>query len=160
MTACAATPPEVLAHVRTPDFLRKCLRNARLDEDLIADVADACELGELTALDLGSGQLTSAEAADRLFLTQDEAKLVLSVCRRQCLRAGVDYGDGEVYVPNSDDEWLHAPDPNATKPAPAAKPSGELGCGAPWVLDPDSCLPAGSPQRGPMRPLCNALIAA
>lgn len=101
----AGTSEDVLSVVKSQDFLLKCLRKANLDSDLVQDVADACDLNELDALALGCGELTAEDAADKLFLMQDEARQLLGICRRQCLRAGVNYGDGSTYVYSAEDEW-------------------------------------------------------
>lgn len=101
----AGTPPDVLLTVQSRDFLTKCLHQAQLDPELVADVADACELQELSALELGSSTLNPAEAADSLFLLEAEARKLLDCCRRQCLRAGVLFGDNAQYEPRPEDEW-------------------------------------------------------
>lgn len=75
-----------------------CLNKATFSEDMISDVCDACEMNELNALMLGSGELSIVEAADKLFLMADEATEILFLCKRECLRIGVDYGNGETYA--------------------------------------------------------------
>ena len=79
-----STSPGVLEIVKAPDFLRKCLRHAKLDHDLIQDVLDACSLSDLDALVLGSGVLAPDDIASQLFLMKDEAVLVATVCGTQC----------------------------------------------------------------------------
>ena len=87
------------------DFLKECLqRTPGLDAELLQDVLDACEMNELTALLLGAGDLSEADAADKLFLTKDEAKSVLAICRRFCLKEGVNFGDGSTYSPEPGDD--------------------------------------------------------
>lgn len=105
--AKARSPAEVVQTAEGKDFLQLCLKAAKLDADLLEDIADACEINELNALILGSGELSPEQAADKLFLMQDEAKSLLDQCKRQCLKLGVDFGDGSVYVEEAD------------KPAPA-----------------------------------------
>lgn len=95
--ACA-TPVAVLDKARSKEFLHICLNKATFSEDMISDVCDACEMNELNALMLGSGELSIVEAADKLFLMADEATEILFLCKRECLRIGVDYGDGETYA--------------------------------------------------------------
>ncbi|KAJ9511153.1 hypothetical protein QJQ45_013222 [Haematococcus lacustris] len=112
----AGTPVHVLEQAKSNDFLLLCLRKAKLGDDLLQDVADACELNELNALSLSG--LTSAEAANSLFLMEGEAVTLLETCKRQCLRIGVCFGDGSVYEANTDpaDEDV----PTAAVPPPAS----------------------------------------
>mmetsp|Transcript_20665 Transcript_20665/g.45220 ORF Transcript_20665/g.45220 Transcript_20665/m.45220 type:complete len:672 (-) Transcript_20665:637-2652(-) len=122
----SGTPSSVLDIVLSPDFLVKCIKRAKLDDDLLQDIADACELNELNAFTLGCGALSPEDAADKLFLMQDEAKTLLSICKRQCLKAGVNFGDGSKYEPlpeddEDDDAAPAAPPP--PPPAPAPKPA-------------------------------------
>ena len=95
------------------DFLRKCLRKAKFEADLLQDTIDACEINDLTALILGSGALTAAEASEKLFLMQDEASSVVAVCRKECLRAGVSYGDGVTLDPADAADEEPEPQPGA-----------------------------------------------
>jgi hypothetical protein len=95
----------------TPEFLKRCLRKARLEPDLIQDVADACELNELDAVALA--KMPADEIANKLFLMQDEARLLLKACRRQCQKLGMSFGEGteeDLDVPSEDE------------PEPAAAP--------------------------------------
>jgi len=55
-------------------FLAQCLAKAGFDNELCSDVTDACEVAELTALDLASGDISTEDAAQRLFLVKDEAR--------------------------------------------------------------------------------------
>jgi hypothetical protein len=113
----AGTPDSVIESVQTGEFLKRCLRKAKLDVDLIQDVADACELNELDALCLGTpGQMDPAQAADQLFLMQDEAATVLAICHRQLLRAGVIF-PGESYEYSAEDEWDAEPAPGMCYPS-------------------------------------------
>ena len=99
-------PADVLAKVETRDFLIFCLGRAKLDPDLLEDVADACELQDppLTAVSLACSELTADEAGDKLFLMQDEAKMLLIQCKRQCLKEGVDFGDGSKFESCPEDD--------------------------------------------------------
>ena len=102
--ARSKTPPDVLEKAESRDFLLQCLKRTKLDPDLLEDVADACELQDpaLTALGLACGEVTAESAGDKLFLMHDEAKLLLGQCRTECLRIGVDFGDGSVFDPAMD----------------------------------------------------------
>ncbi|KAJ9511335.1 hypothetical protein QJQ45_029741 [Haematococcus lacustris] len=112
----AGTPVHVLEQAKSNDFLLLCLRKAKLGDDLLQDVADACELNEFNALSLSG--LTPAEAANSLFLMEGEAVTLLETCKRQCLRIGVCFGDGSVYEANTDpaDEDV----PTSAVPPPAS----------------------------------------
>lgn len=89
------TAPEALEKCVASEFLARCLAKAGFDAELCGDVTDACEVAELNALDLASGDLSSEEVASRLFLVDTEAKCVrvyacvshaaqgLSLCRWQ-----------------------------------------------------------------------------
>lgn len=102
--ARSKTAPDVLEKAESRDFLLHCLRRTKLDPDLLEDVADACELQDpaLTALGLACGEMTAESAGDKLFLMHDEAKMLLGQCRTECLRIGVDFGDGSVFDPAMD----------------------------------------------------------
>ncbi|GAX79546.1 hypothetical protein CEUSTIGMA_g6987.t1 [Chlamydomonas eustigma] len=102
----ALTPSTVLDTAGGKDFLLQCLKKSRLDDELLNDVADACEMHDpiLTAVRLGCGELTPEIAADMLFLMLDEAKDLLVICKQECLRIGVNFGDGSVYVPEEEGE--------------------------------------------------------
>ena len=80
----------------SPEFLLQCLHCSGLDEDLVADTLDACEIAELDALKLAGGKLSQDTIAERLFLTQEEASRLMEACRKQCLALGVDFGDDGV----------------------------------------------------------------
>lgn len=95
----AGTPDAVLELVQGDAFLRKCLQKAKFGADLLQDTLDACDINDLTALLLGSGTLSVTEASEKLFLMQDEASLAVATCRRECLRAGVHFGDGATLDP-------------------------------------------------------------
>lgn len=94
----SGTPVAVLEQARSSQFLHMCLNKASFGDDMISDVSDACEMNELNALVLGSGELSVIQAAEQLFLMADEATEILFLCKRECLRIGVDYGDGETYA--------------------------------------------------------------
>ena len=49
------------------------------------DVVAISELAGYTARSLARADLTVKQVADKLFLTADEARLLLEVCRRECL---------------------------------------------------------------------------
>ena len=108
----AGTSEAVMGVVTTKTFLFACLKKAHLDADLLADVAEACDMNDFTALSLAGGELDAADAADKLFLMQDEAKALLETCKHECLRKGVVFGDGSKYVPRPGDG-----DPGETLPA-------------------------------------------
>jgi hypothetical protein len=99
----------------TPEFLKRCLRKAQLEPDLIQDVADACELNELDAVALA--KMPADEIANKLFLMQDEARLLLKACRRQCQKLGMSFGEGL-------DEDLDVPSEN--EPEPVAAPGTRM----------------------------------
>lgn len=79
------------------EFLLRCLQLANIEPDLIDDVVGICELAGLTARKLAEDGITVQEAAKKLFLMADEAKVLLEVCKKQCSRAcsGLDEGDAE-----------------------------------------------------------------
>jgi hypothetical protein len=126
----AGTPAAVADRVQSPEFLMDCLRRAQLDNDLLQDVADACDMNDLNALLLASGELAPDVAADKLYLMQDEAKAVLVVCKRMCLKAGVSFGDGSVYVAEPGDDAepggrrARSPQPASATRTGAPKPGG------------------------------------
>eukprot|EP00798_Chlamydomonas_sp_ICE-L_P030421 gene30421-35426_t len=125
----AGTPQNIIDIVSTPEFLHSCLRKAKLDPDLVQDVVDACDMNELTAIYLGSGELADGEAEEKLFLMEDEARSILAICKRQCLKAGVKFGDGSVYEPSPEDDEEEPEPPAASTPAPkptASRPASEV----------------------------------
>lgn len=103
-TARSLTPNEVIEKAESRDFLMQCLRRTKLDPDLLEDVADACELQDpvLTSILLACGTLTPEETSNKLFLMLDEASLLLAQCKNECLRIGVDFGDGSLFDPSGD----------------------------------------------------------
>ena len=91
------TAPEALERCVASEFLASCLAKAGFDTELCGDVTDACEVAELNALDLASGDLSAEEVANRLFLVDTEARCVcvsaqmmthtqtgLAVCAARC----------------------------------------------------------------------------
>ncbi|GLI59925.1 hypothetical protein VaNZ11_001972 [Volvox africanus] len=120
----SGTSEDILQRVLGQEFLLKCLRKAKFSPDLLQDTADACEINDLNALVLGSGLLSVSEASEKLFLMQDEASTVVAVCRKECLRAGVNFGDGsqltaEELAENDEEEpAAPAPPPPAVTPTP------------------------------------------
>lgn len=75
----AGTPEEVVKRCLAPDFLAVCLVKAGFDNELCTDCADACEVAELSVLDLA--RLGDVEdAAKRLFLVNDEARYLGCQC--------------------------------------------------------------------------------
>eukprot|EP00798_Chlamydomonas_sp_ICE-L_P014268 gene14268-20242_t len=123
----AGTPQDTIKKATSSEFLQACLRRAKLDDDLVADTCDACEMNELDALELGGGDLSDADAADKLFLMQDEAVSILAICRRECLRIGVNFGDGGVYEPGPEDDNYN--DTGVAEPAQVSTPANYLANG-------------------------------
>lgn len=119
------TAPEALEKCVASEFLARCLAKAGFDAELCGDVTDACEVAELNALDLASGDLSSEEVASRLFLVDTEAKCVrvyvcvclsshaagLSLCRWQ-----------QQLMPLTSDGTWHLLCISAPAPHPAHKP--------------------------------------
>jgi hypothetical protein len=116
--AAAGTSPDCIIECKTQDFLIQCLqrgvRKGKYDQDLLQDIADACEINDLDALTLGSGTMTVSEASEKLFLMPNEASAILEMCRIECLKAGVNFGDGAVLDPadlddNNDEASISSP---------------------------------------------------
>lgn len=108
----AGTAEDIIENVKGQDFLQRCLAKAKFTPDLLQDTLDACDINDLNALVLGSGLLSVTEASEKLFLMQDEANTVLTVCRKECLRAGVNFGDGATLTAEEraevdDGKYLH-----------------------------------------------------
>ncbi|KAF5842999.1 hypothetical protein DUNSADRAFT_3128 [Dunaliella salina] len=102
--AAAHTDEAVIKRCQGQDFLALCIVKSGFDNELCTDVTDACEVAELNALDLASGDLSCEEAAQRLFLVNTEAKKLLKVCSRMCAREGVNFGDGIADAESSEEE--------------------------------------------------------
>jgi hypothetical protein len=81
--------PSLYQKLVTREFLVTCLQKANLDAELLGDVADACDVNEYTALLLAAGDLTIDHIASKLYLTEDEARTVLAVCRTECRGSGI-----------------------------------------------------------------------
>lgn len=137
----AGTPEGVLELVQSEEFLRTCLRKAKFEADLLQDTIDACEINDLTALILGT--LTAADASQKLFLMQDEASTVVAVCRKECLRAGVSYGDGATFDPADAADEEPEPQPERPAPAPAMAPAGTS------AASPQAPAPAAASPKQP-----------
>lgn len=116
--AVELSPPGIVETVKDSDFLMAVLKSARLDADLVEDVADACSMHDLTALHLASGGLTAQEASEKLFLMVDEAIVIQRNAKRCCLKAGVDFGDGSTWDGLDGEPEPEAP-PSPPKPTPA-----------------------------------------
>lgn len=67
----------------TREFLLKCLRQAGIDVEIIEDIADACEVTQLTTVVLAGEEIASEKVAEKLFLTDEEAVNLISVCREE-----------------------------------------------------------------------------
>lgn len=97
----AGTSQDALDQCKSPEFLQACLeigvKLGKFDQDLLQDITDACDINDLTALELGGGLLTLSEASEKLFLMPNEASGILEICRQSCLKAGIDFGDGAAY---------------------------------------------------------------
>jgi len=125
--AAAHTDEVVIKRCQGQDFLALCIVKSGFDNELCSDVTDACGVSEVNALDLaGMGE---EEAAQRLFLTNDEAKKLLKVCSRMCAREGVNFGDGIADAESSEEEQAEtvltaSSPPRASSPTPEA--IGEL----------------------------------
>lgn len=59
--------------LRSKDELLGVLKQSNIDKDIWEDIADACDLGDLSALALASGLLDVKTVEQDLFLTADEA---------------------------------------------------------------------------------------
>lgn len=73
----AGTSDACLELVKGHDFLVRCLRKAKFEKDMVQDTVDACEINDLNALVLASGELTVVEASQQLFLMQEDRKSVV-----------------------------------------------------------------------------------
>lgn len=97
----AGTSQSILDDCKGLGFLQSCLQIGvqlgKFDQDLLQDIADACEINDLTALELGCGLMTVSEASEQLFLMPNEACAILEICRQACLKAGIAFGDGVTY---------------------------------------------------------------
>lgn len=86
--------PAGIEAARKRSTLVHALRAAKVDGDILADVADACEIKEWTVLHLAGGELTAEEVAQELYLTEDEAAELKVACRSELSRLGVELADG------------------------------------------------------------------
>ncbi|PNH07996.1 hypothetical protein TSOC_005495 [Tetrabaena socialis] len=129
----SGTDEDVLQRVQGQDFLMSCLRKAKFSADLLQDTADACDINDLNALVLASGIMTVTEASEKLFLMQDEASTVVAVCRKECLRAGVNFGDGAKLTPEELAEGDNDAPPAVVQapPAPLARAPSQPAPGKP-----------------------------
>lgn len=100
------------------EFLFVCLGKAKIDAELLDDIAEACEMNEFSALTLASGDLSVSDAADKLFLMEDEASVLLSICRAECAKLGINFGDG--YVLEDGDQPAEQTEPVVFKAVAAA----------------------------------------
>lgn len=73
MALSHGAPEAAVDALRTRDVLLNILSEANVEHDIREDVADACEINNLSALALASGLLDVAAVADLCFLTHDEA---------------------------------------------------------------------------------------
>eukprot|EP00192_Tetraselmis_astigmatica_P003468 CAMPEP_0117671380 /NCGR_PEP_ID=MMETSP0804-20121206/13301_1 /TAXON_ID=1074897 /ORGANISM="Tetraselmis astigmatica, Strain CCMP880" /LENGTH=601 /DNA_ID=CAMNT_0005479833 /DNA_START=129 /DNA_END=1934 /DNA_ORIENTATION=+ len=81
------------------------LKSAKLDQDIVDDVADACFVKEYTVLHLASAELSSNAVANELYLTEEEAERVQEACKQELVRLGVVLVEGgELPSPLEDDE--------------------------------------------------------
>ena len=62
-------------------ILVHCISKAVSDTDLLQDIVEACEFNGISAAFLASGNHTSVEIAERLFLTEDEAATLLAASK-------------------------------------------------------------------------------
>ncbi|CAD7694716.1 unnamed protein product [Ostreobium quekettii] len=75
-------------HADSRDFLMRCLELAEIEDDIIEDIADACEVtGYCPAALAGDGVVLEA-VAEKLFLTEQEAATLIEVCRAEVPKAG------------------------------------------------------------------------
>lgn len=71
-----------------PQFLVSCLLKALGDDSLVEDIVEASRLCGMSAVSLGSGSLDVVDVAKKLYLTEEEARAVVEVCRSECVLSG------------------------------------------------------------------------
>ena len=54
-------------------FMIGLLRDAKVDEEIVEDIADACELAEFSVFSLASDEIPVKTLAEKLYLTKQEA---------------------------------------------------------------------------------------
>lgn len=145
------------------DFLFQCLRRASIDEELLDDIAEACEMNDFTSLSLAGGDLSVSDAADKLFLMEDEASVLIRTCRNECAKIGVDFGDG--FVPDESSPVVEEPPKSVTHAtkAPDPGPSALGTVPAPKAPEPEPVSTVTAPEHEPEQdrvedPLLNATI--
>lgn len=118
--------PAAVEAARRRSALLRTLRHAGVDEDILADVADACEIKEYTVMHLASPGLSVETVAQELYLTEEEAGKLIVACTAECQRLGVTLVEGgELPGPVEDEAGTEddfaPPASTAESPAPAAE---------------------------------------
>jgi hypothetical protein len=70
---CGASATEV-EKLCSREALLSILTDANIEQDICEDVCDTCELGNLNAITIASGVLSTEQIAQFCFLTKDEAE--------------------------------------------------------------------------------------
>uniref|UniRef100_A0A7S1X9W0 TPX2 C-terminal domain-containing protein n=1 Tax=Tetraselmis chuii TaxID=63592 RepID=A0A7S1X9W0_9CHLO len=90
---------------RKRSTLVKVLKQSTIDNDIVADVADACEIKEYTILHLADSQLSVETLAQELYLTVEEAARVHAICVEEVARLGLTLlPDGELPSPIDEED--------------------------------------------------------
>mmetsp|Transcript_11483 Transcript_11483/g.20732 ORF Transcript_11483/g.20732 Transcript_11483/m.20732 type:complete len:596 (-) Transcript_11483:99-1886(-) len=111
------------------EFLKFCVSQAIREEDLSKDIVDACVLNEINAVTLSKELSDYKKAAEKLYLTEAEAKVLIDKCQELInnVEGGKDLENSnlpEEHI-NVEEETISARiDPKTDKPAPA--PAEEL----------------------------------
>ena len=61
------------ADYQSREFMIGLLRDAKVDEEIVEDIADACELAEFSVFSLASEEIPVKTLAEKLYLTKQEA---------------------------------------------------------------------------------------
>eukprot|EP00191_Tetraselmis_sp_GSL018_P001610 CAMPEP_0177605244 /NCGR_PEP_ID=MMETSP0419_2-20121207/16590_1 /TAXON_ID=582737 /ORGANISM="Tetraselmis sp., Strain GSL018" /LENGTH=664 /DNA_ID=CAMNT_0019099365 /DNA_START=181 /DNA_END=2179 /DNA_ORIENTATION=- len=96
--------PEGIQNARRRNLLVSMLQKAKINDDIVADVADACEIREYTVLHLASSELTVADVAENLYLTEGEEKKLKEVCELEIEKQGVKLEEGGDLPPPLDED--------------------------------------------------------
>jgi len=106
----AEGPAEGIETARRASTLVKAIGRSSIDADIVADVADACEIKEYTIMHLADTDLTVETLSQDLYLTVEEAARVQEVCRAEVERLGLQILPGGE-LPSPIDEEENPPPP-------------------------------------------------
>ena len=85
--------PEAIEAASSRSALMKSLERAAVNKDVVADVADACEIKEYTTMHLADPSLEPSAIANDLYLTVEEATKLKECCLQELAEIGVTLAD-------------------------------------------------------------------